>query len=152
MPKEITLRFTVKEIQEKLKKVFKAEHQELMSECIAGVLSEVPDGLEKVFKASMGIRLSSDYKVGDLISVRVAGLSSWRFDEEKMISENRIKHEHMTVKICSINTYASYPYTVTYNYYDKEDAELETASLKSTTSDVASHYITGLEEEFPLEL
>ena len=38
MAKEITLRFTSKEIQEKLKKVFKAEHQELMSECIVGVL------------------------------------------------------------------------------------------------------------------
>ena len=148
MAKEITLRFTTEEIQEKLKKVFKAEHQDLMSECIVGVLSDHTDGLEKVFKASLGISLELKYKVGDIISVRKNGLADWKFNEEKMIEHGIIVNEHMNVKITKVKPYSNYQYEVNYMYYDKDDDK----GHYDHNSDLAYHYITGLAEEFPLEL
>jgi len=146
MAKEITLRFTVKEIQEKLKKVFKAEHQELMSECIAGVLSENSDGLEKVFKASLGIYPVLEYKMGDVISVRRAGLTDYLFDTEKMIEEGLMVNDHVVALITGTQPYSHYPYQSTYKYINAEGETHE------CTSDVHKMYIAGLSEEFPLDL
>ncbi len=146
MAKEITLRFSTKEIQTKLKKVFKAEHQELMSECIVGVLSENSEALEKVFKASMGIHPVLEYKMGDVVSVRKTGLSDYMFDEEKMIEEGLIANEHMVALISATQPFNNYPYQIKYKYIDKE------GDTKEYTSDVHKMYITGLSEEFPLDL
>jgi hypothetical protein len=146
MAKEITLRFTSKEIQEKLKKVFKAEHQELMSECIVGVLSENHDALERVFKASLNIHPVLEYKMGDTVSIRKVGLTDYLFNVEKMIEEGLIANDHMVALISGTQPYSNYPYQVTYKYIN---AEGETHEY---TSDVHQMYIAGLSEEFPLEL
>lgn len=145
MAKEITLRFNTKEIQEKLKKVFKAEHQDLMSECIVGVLSENSEALEKVFKASLGIHPVLKYKMGDIVSIRKVGLTDYLFDVEKMIDKGLIVNDHMTALISGTQPHSNYPYEAKYKYIN---AEGETHEY---TSDVHQMYIAGLSEEFPLD-
>jgi hypothetical protein len=147
MDPKITLKFSLEEIKNRLKKTFKAEHADVMAECIIGVCSENEHALEVMMKASLGITPKLKFKVGDEISVKKYALSEWRFDVDKMIEENYYNNEHLKCTVETCKEYKYDQYKVKYDYICKDEG-----LVKSTTSDINTDYIAGLMEEFPADL
>lgn len=147
MDPKITLKFSREEIKERLKKTFKADHANVMAECIVGVLHDNEHAFEVILKATLGIVPELKYQIGDKVSVKKYAVSNWRFDEDKMNTEGYFKNEHITATIREFQLFKREQYTISYDYICKETGE-----IKSTTSDADEDYITGLVEEFPLDL
>lgn len=144
---EITLRIPQKGVVQLLKKVFKEEYKESIPEVIVGVLDNNPHALETIVKATMGIVPKMKYKVGDVVSVKTYGVSSWRFDENEMEAKGYTSNGYIKATIEDVSLYSSDPYTVRYKYWckDEQKEKIETYSINET-------YIVGLAEEYPLEL
>ena len=144
---EITLKIPQKGVVQLLEKVFKEEYKESMPEVIVGVLENNIHALETIVKATMGIVPKMKYKVGDIISVKTYGVSSWRFDETEMEAKGYTSNGYIKATIEDVSLYASDPYTVRYKYWCKDD-HIE----KIDTYSISESYIVGLAEEYPLEL
>lgn len=145
--KEITLKIPQEGVVQLLEKVFKEEYKESMPQVLVGVLQDNTHALETIVKASMGIVPKMKYKVGDIVSVKTYGVSSWRFDEAEMEAKGYTSNGHLKATIEEISLYASDPYKVTYQYWCKDDHK-----EKSDTYSITEYYIVGLAEEYPLEL
>jgi hypothetical protein len=144
---EITLKIPREGLVQLLEKVFKEEYKESMPEVIVGVLQNNTHALETIIQATMGIVPKMKYKVGDVVSVKTYGVSSWRFDETEMETKGYTSNGHLKATIEEVSLYALDPYKVIYQYWCKDEHR-----EKTDTYSITEQYIIGLAEEYPLEL
>ncbi len=144
---EITLKIPQKVVVELIKNVFKEEYKENMSEVLVGALHNNTHALETILKAIMGVKPKVKYKTGDVISIKSHSVGSWRFDDTEMESRGYTSNGYLKATIENINVYSLEPYTVSYNYWNKNDQRDD-----SDTYSLSEYNIVGLAEEYPLDL
>ena len=144
---EITLKIPQEVVVELIEKVFKEEYKENMSKALVGVLHNNSHALETILKTVMGIKPKTKYKVGDVISIKSHSVGSWRFDDTEMESRGYTSNGYLKATIENINVYSIEPYTVSYNYWNKDNQR-----DASDNYSLSEYNIVGLAEEYPLDL
>lgn len=143
----VSVRFELPQLKEMLdKKLADCPEKELLSECLFSIVMD-HNALEHLAHAVMGVKPSVDYTPGDEVMVVASGLSDWRFNSDLMKERGMIVNGQMKATITIANPWKSYPYSVSYQYLDKESGQLAEIS-----QEISESYIKGYAEEFPEDL
>lgn len=144
METTINVKVSIDEMEQRLKQVFKAEHKDLMTECLMDLFQDQEANLETVFKSSLGIRPTIEYAVGDEVIVKLNSLTTYYMDKAKSETEGYVKDGNVIGVIKKIKKFHSFPYNVEYKFICKDKG-----TERSYDYEITNKAIVGYKEEFP---
>ena len=146
---ELDLRLPMSYVQSVVKGTLKAEHADIMSECITGLLMDNQASLELLFKAAIGVRPDVNYLVGDKVEVRYYDLgSSWKLDRDHSKVSGDIYGDN---ELTCVTIIASHPFNVNGQYTVEVSGMDQDNKPVTMESKLHERYVRGVvtSEEFP---
>lgn len=111
--KKINVEVTITEIKDLLMKHLDVKRADSVANVIVGHMVQTDKGVPQLFKALLGVFPTAKYKPGDMLWIKLGGISSWKYDMVLTKALPNVQDDCILAQVKDINIYLGYPYTVT---------------------------------------
>lgn len=115
--------------------------------CILGLIRGDAYKLNTLFKQVIGLDQKAHYSEGDIVSIPMSWLETWRFNKEATVAKGLTQggDDLMACKIVDVKEYDTYPYSVETRVVARKEDSLE-ETIVDMIFPVRSDVIKGLIE------
>lgn len=128
MEGHITVKITHSQIRTMLAAIIgsASANSQLLAKVICDNLAGTEIGMDNLYLALNGVETKFKYRVGETIQVNRTSCYSWKVDFDKMNSLGLMTNDKVRAEIVKIHPYKRQPYEITYQYYSKDNEEIQT--------------------------
>lgn len=141
--KKINVEITSTEIKSLLMRHLDIKQSDRVADVIVGHMSQTGNGISQLFKSFMGIFPTTEYKIGDMLWIRLNAIHAWKYDMVLTKALPNVQQDHILAQVKDIDVYQSYPYTVSI-----DAIKTGTKSLITDTASISEIHIIEKAEDF----
>ena len=117
--KQYNIRLTEEEIKNSFKHHLVGKHADLLGDAIFGLLDSEWK-IERLFKASMGMKEECKYPIGSIFTVEISSVSTYHCDTDKMKDAGIIVDDMINATLIRFNPWNNSPFHVEYQVLDND--------------------------------